>query len=136
MFIICIEDIEEALNKKDKSDSRNIVSKEYHEFLNVFLLKKTEKLLLHCDYNHEIVLKKEKKLFFESLYFMSYNKFIMLKNWLKKNLQKKFIHLSFSSAASSVLFIKKFKEELCFCVNYCCGVSWLVKVDIFIFLNS
>ena len=80
MFIIYIKDIEEVLNKKNKFNLKNIVFKEYHEFLNVFLLKKTEKLSLHWNYNYEIVLKKEKKLFFKLLYFMFCNELIMLKN--------------------------------------------------------
>ena len=47
MFIIYIEDIEETLNKKDKFNSKNIIFKEYHEFLDVFLLKKKLKSC-HC----------------------------------------------------------------------------------------
>lgn len=118
MFTICIEDIEEALNKKKRPDSRNIVSEEYHKFLDVFSPKEAKKLLPHHDYDHEIVLKQEKKLLFSLLYSMFWNELIVLKNWLEKNLQKEFIQLSFLSTASPVLFVKKFGEGLHFCINY------------------
>lgn len=91
MFTIRIEDIEEALNKKDKPDPRDIVPEEYHEFLDVFSPQEAEKLPPHCDYYHEIVLKEEKKLPFGPLYPMSRNELVVLKDWLEENLQKGFI---------------------------------------------
>ena len=42
----------------------------------------------------------------------------MLKKYLDDNLIKEFIQASFSSAASSVLFVHKFEDDLWFCVNY------------------
>ena len=42
----------------------------------------------------------------------------MLKKYLKDNLIKRFIRVSFSSVVSLVLFVKKLKKNLCFCVNY------------------
>lgn len=47
MFTIRIEDIEEALNKKEKPDPKDIVPEEYHEFLDVFSPKEAEKLPPH-----------------------------------------------------------------------------------------
>ncbi len=118
MFTIRIEDIEEALNKKDKPDPRDIVPEEYHEFLDVFSLKEAEKLPPHRDYDHEIVLEEGKKLPFGPLYSMSRNELIVLKDWLEENLQKGFIRPSFSPAASPVLFVKKPEGGLRFCVDY------------------
>ena len=42
----------------------------------------------------------------------------MLKKYLKNNLIKRFIRVSFSLIVSFVLFVKKSKEDLRFCVNY------------------
>ena len=42
----------------------------------------------------------------------------MLKKYLKNNLVKEFIRLSFFSVISLILFIKKLKKDLRFCVNY------------------
>ncbi len=41
-----------------------------------------------------------------------------IKEYLKENLKKKFITLSKASFASSILFIKKKDDSLCFCMNY------------------
>ena len=42
----------------------------------------------------------------------------MLKKYLKDNLIKRFIRASFSLIVSFVLFVKKLKKDLRFCVNY------------------
>lgn len=49
---------------------------------------------------------------------MSRNELIVLKNWLKENLQKGFIQPSSSPAASPVLLVKKPGRGLRFCVDY------------------
>ncbi len=41
-----------------------------------------------------------------------------IKEYLKENLKKKFITLSKASFASSILFVKKKDDSLCFCMNY------------------
>ncbi len=41
-----------------------------------------------------------------------------IKKYLEKNLKKKFITLSKASFASSILFVKKKDDSLCFCMNY------------------
>ena len=52
------------------------------------------------------------------VYFLFYLKLIELKKYLKKNFRKNFINLSNASYFLSILFIIKFNEEFCFCVNY------------------
>lgn len=42
----------------------------------------------------------------------------VLKKYLKDNLIKSFIQINFFLAIFSILFVKKFDEELRFCVNY------------------
>ncbi len=49
---------------------------------------------------------------------MSRDEILELHRYLNENLSKDFIWVSCSQTIISVLFIKKFEEELCFCVNY------------------
>ncbi len=49
---------------------------------------------------------------------MSRDEILELRRYLNENLSKDFIWVSRSQMIVSVLFIKKFEEELCFCVNY------------------
>ncbi len=49
---------------------------------------------------------------------MSSYKLQKIKEYLEENLKKKFITLSKASFASSILFIKKKDDSLCFCMNY------------------
>ncbi len=49
---------------------------------------------------------------------MSRDKILELRRYLNENLSKDFIQVSHFQMIISVLFIKKFEEELCFCVNY------------------
>ena len=53
------------------------------------------------------------------LYNMSHDELQVLQKYLKDHLFKGFIHVSSSSAAFSVIFVKKSEGELCLCVNYC-----------------
>jgi hypothetical protein len=53
-----------------------------------------------------------------SLYNMSENELILIKRYLKNNLEKKFIETSSAFFVSSILFAKKSNDELCFCVDY------------------
>jgi len=41
-----------------------------------------------------------------------------IKEYLEENLKKKFITFSKDSFASSILFVKKKDDSLCFCMNY------------------
>ncbi len=90
----------------------------YHDFLNVFDREKTTQLLLHQSYNHKIELKEESQLSRSWLYLMLNYKLQKIKEYLKKNLKKKFITLSKASFASLILFIEKKDDSLCFCMNY------------------
>jgi len=49
---------------------------------------------------------------------MSRDEILELRRYLNKNLSKDFIRVSRFQTIVSVLFVKKFEEELCFCVNY------------------
>jgi hypothetical protein len=49
---------------------------------------------------------------------MNHDEILELQRYLDENLSKEFIHVSCFQTIIFVLFIKKFKDELCFCVNY------------------
>ncbi len=49
---------------------------------------------------------------------MSRDEILERRCYLNENLSKDFIQVSYFQMIISVLFIKKLKEELCFCVNY------------------
>ncbi len=49
---------------------------------------------------------------------MSHDIILELHHYLNENLSKDFIQVSCSQMIIFILFIKKLKEELCFCVNY------------------
>ncbi len=51
-----------------------------------------------------------------------------IKKYLKENLKKKFITLSKALFASSILFVKKKDDSLCFCMNYW-KLNALIKRD-------
>ncbi len=90
----------------------------YHNFLNVFNREKTTQLLLHWSYDHKIELKEESQSSKSRLYLMSSYKLQKIKEYLEKNLKKKFITFSKASFASLILFVEKKDNSLRFCMNY------------------
>lgn len=82
-----------------------MVSLEYHEFFNIFFQTKSDKILSHRPYNHYIELKKGTKSPYKLLYRMSHEENKELHKYLFENLDKKFIRVSQSPIASSVLFV-------------------------------
>ncbi len=100
----------------------------YHDFLNVFDKEKTTQLFLHWLYDHKIELEDENQSSWSWLYFMLSYKLQKIKEYLEKNLKKKFITLSKASFASSILFVEKKDDSLCFCMNYW-KLNALIKRD-------
>ena len=90
----------------------------YHDFLNVFDKEKTTQLSLHQSYDHKIKLEDESQLSRSWLYLMLNYKLQKIKEYLEKNLKKKFITLSKASFASLILFVKKKDDSFRFCMNY------------------
>jgi hypothetical protein len=107
---------------------KNKLSIFYHDFLNVFNKKKMIKLFLHWSYNHKIELKDESQSFKSSFYLMLNHKLQKIKEYLEENLKKKFIIFSKASFTSSILFVKKKNNSLCFCMNYW-KLNALIKRD-------
>ena len=90
----------------------------YHDFLNVFDKEKTTQLLLHRSYDHKIELEEKSQSSRSQLYLMSSYKLQKIKEYLEKNLKKKFITFSKASFASSILFVEKKDDSLRFYMNY------------------
>ncbi len=100
----------------------------YHDFLTIFDREKATQLPSHRSYDHKIELKDENQSSRSQLYFMLNHKLQKIKKYLEKNLKKKFITLSKASFTSSILFIEKKDDSLCFCVNYW-KLNALIKRD-------
>jgi hypothetical protein len=97
-----------------------MISSEYHDFLDVFSKEKANILSSHKKHDHCIKLEKDHEFDHEyaSLYNLSEEELQLMKKYLKEHLNKNFIELSTAFYASFVLFAKKSKNELRFCVNY------------------
>ncbi len=120
LFFVILKDVEKNLEKHNKSNIviKNVLSIEYHEFLNVFNKNAFNILVSHCFYDHKIVLKKNVIFEYTSLYKMFEKKLKIVKKYLENNLKKEFIIANRSSFVSSIMFMKKTNESLRFCVDY------------------
>ncbi len=111
------EDLEVYWQSKNV-DSVKILSFRYFKFLDVFFKKNIDILSLHWTHDHVIHLKEDAQLSVFALYSMSRDEILELHHYLNENLSKDFIQVNCSQMIISVLFIKKFEEQLHFCVNY------------------
>ena len=112
--------IQRALDHKvlEEPKVREIVPPEYHNFMPIFLEKTQDHLLPHRPEDHTIPLKPDFNPPFGPLYNLAPPELEALRGWLDENLEKDFIRLSSSSAASPILFIKKKDGSLRLCVDY------------------
>jgi len=110
--------LNEMISVMSLNELKKKLSIVYHDFLNVFDKEKTTQLLLHRSYDHKIELEEESQFFKSRLYSMLSHKLQKIKEYLEENLKKKFITLSKTSFASSILFVEKKDDSLCFCMNY------------------
>ncbi len=111
------EDLEVYQQSKNV-DSVTILSFRYFEFLIVFFKKNVDILSLHWVHDYVIHFKEDAQFSVFTLYNMSRDKILELRCYLNENLSKDFIQVSHFQTIIFVFFIKKLKEELCFCVNY------------------
>ena len=121
IFAITLKKINYEMEKRKKTvtNSKLIMSKKYHDFLNVFSKQKIDKFSFHRKYDHSIELIEEKKASIRiSLYRMSEQKLELVKIYLEKHFNKEFIVISSASFASSILFAKKSDGDLKFCVDF------------------
>ncbi len=120
LFFVILKNVEKHLEKHNKSNIviKDVLSFEYHEFLNVFDKKAFDILASHWSYDHKIVLEKNAISEYTLLYKMFEKKLKIIKKYLEDNLKKRFIAANRSSFVSSVMFMKKANESLKFCVDY------------------
>lgn len=113
-----IEDIKKALEPKIFVDPATKVPSHYHRHLRAFDQSEADTLPPHRDCDHEIKLQPDTTPPHGPLYSMSEDELLVLRKFLKENLEKGFIRTSTSPAASPVLFARKPGGGLRFCVDY------------------
>jgi hypothetical protein len=116
--LVIISEIDYSLNKR-------LINKclakfpQYMFFKDVCDKRALDQLLLrHTTVNHKIKLTQANSLSYSLLYQITTKELLAVKEYLLKNLHKRFIMLSSSFFASPVLFVAKPNNSLCFCVNY------------------
>ncbi len=102
----------EAMIKSSKE-----IFEKYKNFANVFDKINANKLLKHDSQDH-VINTKNKMSSFESVYNLSMIEFELLREYLDEFLTKEFIVFFSSFAKTSILFVKKSKNDLKLCVNY------------------
>ena len=124
VFAVTMADIDKALSKKEHTDPRARLPKEYHEFLDVFDRKRADTLPpLRPGVDHRIEIEpgpdgRPKELPWGPLYGMSREMLLVLRKTLSELLSKGFIRVSNSPAAAPILFVQKPGGGLRFCVDY------------------
>ena len=97
---------------------KELVPKDYHEFLPLFKKAVAEVLPPHRSYDHKIPLKEGFTPPFGPLYSLSKPELQALRQWIDENLSKGFIRASSSPAGAPILFVKKKDDSLRLCVDY------------------
>ncbi|CAG8974418.1 hypothetical protein HYALB_00010058 [Hymenoscyphus albidus] len=113
-----LEEIRKALAPKTIIDPASKLPPQYHEHLGTFDKKRADKLPPHRDCDHSIELLPGTTPPYGPLYNMSQEELLVLREYLREQLDKGFIRASTSPAAAPVLFAKKPGGGLRFCVDY------------------
>jgi len=95
------------------------IPKKYYNLLQAFFKKESDQLSPNQIYNYKIKLKKDIFLSYHFLYYITIEKLQILKKYFRDNLNKGFIEYNSVLFASPILFIKKPKDKLQFCIHYC-----------------
>src|SRR5437762_7505724 len=92
---------------------------EYHEFVEVFSKKQSDKLPEHRPYDHRIPLEEGAvPPWAQSIYHLTPEELDVLRKYIDDNLGKRFLRTSHSPCAAPVLFVKKADGTLRLCVDY------------------
>ena len=113
-----MKNINKIFNLKKKVDSTTILFSNLQKFQNVFSQLFVNNLSKHRFYDHVILLLKEKISGFKIFYKMSRDELLCCRKYLDDMFKKNFIRFNYFSIVSFVLFVKKSKNELRFCVDY------------------
>jgi len=106
----------ELLTEEEKI--KELIPKDYHEFLPLFKKAVAEVLPPHRPYDHKIPLKEGFTPPFGPLYSLLKLELQGLHQWIDENLYKGFIRASSSPAGGPIRFIKKKDGSLRLCVDY------------------
>jgi hypothetical protein len=96
----------DTMNLQAKS-LKEVIPKEYHEFLPLLSNIVMETLPPHQPYNHQIQLHEGFTPLFGPIYSSSHEELQVLKKWIEKNLSKGFVWLSSSPCGFPILFAPK-----------------------------
>ncbi len=119
IFAVIIKDIKKVFKSKSYIDPQSFVLEEYYDLIDIFKKKFADKLPPYRDkYDFKIEFESSGIPKFNLLYDISREELLVIRQYLNKYLIKGFICLSRSSFISSVLFVKKFRKDLRFYVNY------------------
>ena len=120
IFVNSLKNIDDQIQKNINTfiDFKIILSKQFHDLINVFFKITLNELTSHRKHDHKIVTEKNQKLNHSFLREMSFRKLNFVKKYFENNLKKEFIMISYVFCSSSILLIKKSSEELKFCVDY------------------
>lgn len=102
----------------EEENVKRVLPAEYHDLIDVFSKKASNKLPEHRPYDHHITLEGEQKPGYCPLYPMSREELEACRQYIIDNLRKGFIQSSNAPYASPVLFVKKPNGELRLCVDY------------------
>ena len=96
-----------------------MVSKEYHEFFNIFSKEAFDTLSPHLRYNHQICLLKGYRDHGNSSFSKMFEpKLQFVKKFLEEHLKKGFIKASSALCSSWIILVAKSGGGIRFCVNY------------------
>jgi len=116
---ICAADLStELTDSLSKCKFNNILTKYYHDEIEVFDKKKAKILPPHKPFDMEIKLIPGAQLYFGLIYSLTFTETEELKKYLKENLEKGFIQKFNSPALAPIIFVKKHDGSLRLCVNY------------------
>lgn len=118
--IILMKDIQYQVEKENKAETnlKSIISQKYDNFFDVFSKKDSNTLLIYWKYDYKIYLKEEQNSGHILLYKISSKKLDAIKLYLNSPLAKKFIQARLTLFFLLILFMKKPKKKIQFCVDY------------------
>ena len=97
---------------KEYDNVYNILSSEYHNFVDIFQMTEKQSLSVRGSHDHVIDLKLRQQLSFRKLYFMSLIKLNVLKVYLDNVMKADIICKLISSVTSLIMFMLKLNSSL------------------------
>ena len=113
---------------KDKQQIRNLVPREYHDYITLFEEEERKDSPPHRHNDHKIELDPTKDIPNKKLYPMKEKELEDLRDYLGRNLSRGWIRESESPVGAAILFVKKKDGSLRLCVDYR-GLNAVTKKD-------